>query len=297
MVSGQAYRIFSFGYTLPEIPAELVYFAKGLWRNFLGAGVLFGLAGVITSFRKRPAVAAGMLLSFLFTIIFYVNYRVADKDTMFLPAYLCWAVFLFEGLLAAEQWMRSILHDLTSTRARSLVVMLLFLVFLPAPFLNWQWVDMHEADSFSIYARQVFSSADQDAVVIAPWSHAVVLEYYQIVLHHRADIKIVNSSRVNVARYYQQWVKGYPHGEILQTISGENAALIRETCVQGQSLPWNMMRTLPASSITFQKMSTSGWQRKSRRCCRGISWEETDPYIMHAQTGWLSSREPACLFF
>jgi hypothetical protein len=107
-------------------------------------------------------------------------------------------------------------------------VLVFFLIFLPSPILNWRWVDMQDADAFSKYAETVLSTSAPNALVIAPWSQAVVLEYFQIVEGKRPDIEVVNSSRVNVAIYYDLWSRGYPRGEILRAIAEKNARLIDE---------------------------------------------------------------------
>jgi len=102
-VSGKAYAFFAFAYTWQEIPAELLRFASYLWRNYLGIGVILGIAGIVWLWRKSPAWTMGLLLMFVANALFYVNYRVMDKDTMFLPAYLAWAVFLAGGFVALEK--------------------------------------------------------------------------------------------------------------------------------------------------------------------------------------------------
>jgi len=228
MMSGQAYRFFSFSYTLQELPLEIIRFGSFLFRNFMGVGVLIGLIGLINGFRKNLTFFVGIFMSFLATVVFYINYRVMDKDTMFLAAYLFWAIFLVEGFQFIENWFLMRISFNTSNKFRPIVVLLLFLIFLPTPLLNWKWVDMHDADSYSRYAHAILSTTEPNAMVIAPWSQAVVLEYFQIVDGQRPDIKIVNSSRMNVAIYYELWSKGFKREEIFRGIAENNIALIDE---------------------------------------------------------------------
>lgn len=228
MMSGQAYRFFSFGYALPELPSEILRFGSFLSRSFVGVGVPLGVFGLVRGLRRDLDVFVGLLVSFLATAIFYVNYRVADKDTMFLAAYLLWAVFLLEGFLYVEHWLRTRGASEIWAKARFVPVLVFFLVFLPAPILNWRWVDMHDANAFSRYARTVLSASEPNALVIAPWSQAVVLEYFQVVEGQRPDIKVVNSSRMNVAIYYELWSRGYGREEILRIIAEKGVALIND---------------------------------------------------------------------
>ncbi len=42
---------------------------------------------------------------FVLSAGFYINYRVMDKDTMYLPAYLVWAIWVGIGYQVALDWL------------------------------------------------------------------------------------------------------------------------------------------------------------------------------------------------
>jgi hypothetical protein len=44
---------------------------------------------------------------FLANATFYINYRVIDKATMYLPAYLIWALWLAVGYQTLLDWVRT----------------------------------------------------------------------------------------------------------------------------------------------------------------------------------------------
>ena len=87
---------------------------------------------------------------------------------------------------------------------------------------------MRKADSYSKYAEEIFFDAEKGAVIIAPWSQAVVLEYFQIVNGKRPDLKIINSSRINVATYYELWSQGWNRDSIFRQMTERNDSMIRE---------------------------------------------------------------------
>jgi hypothetical protein len=172
----------------------------------------------------------GLLLAFLACAFFYINYRVLDKDTMFLPAYEVWAIFIAAGFVAGRnliEWMinTALLKPWARRMAGSLPA--LFVVLGLA--LNWRWVDMSKADGYTLFARGMISGAAADSVIIAPWSSAVVLEYYQVVEGQRPDLHIINRSRVAVARYYELWKQGLSRPEILETIYSEEVDFIDQS--------------------------------------------------------------------
>ena len=227
MISGEAYAFFAFAYTWVEIPGELIRFIIFLWRNYFGIGVIVGVIGIVWLWRKDLAGSIGLLFVFFANVIFYANYRVIDKDTMFLPAYAMWAVFIAGGLTAIYNFIdQSTRQYLNGFWLMKLVkIFYVGLVFLGLG-LNWRWVDMSKVDNYSMFAEEMMALAVPQSVVIAPWSSAVVLEYYQVIEGQRPDLLIVNSSRLSVARYYELWQQGLSHEKIMKKIDAEKVDFI-----------------------------------------------------------------------
>jgi hypothetical protein len=63
-------------------------------------------------------------------------------------------------------------------------------------------------------------------MIIASWSSAVVLEYYQVVEGQRPDLVIFNRSRWRTAKYYEFWRQGMARNTILSQIDSEEVGLI-----------------------------------------------------------------------
>ena len=229
MVSGQAYSFFVFGYSWNEVPAELLRFASYLWRNYLGIGVILGLTGIPWLWRKSPSWVIGLLLAFAANVVFFANYRVMDKDTMFLPAYMIWAVFVAGGFAAVNALLkrhqtRGLFDVWTGRMVRALPVLFVLL----AVGLNWRWVDMSQSNGYALFAGDMMSETSPDSMIIASWSSAVVLEYYQVVEGQRPDLVIFNRSRFRAARYYELWRQGVARNTILAKIDSEEVDLINQ---------------------------------------------------------------------
>ncbi|MBI9045473.1 MAG: DUF2723 domain-containing protein [Anaerolineaceae bacterium] len=203
MISGEAYQFYTFAYSLKQIPGEIMKFLGFLWRNFFGVGIFFGLAGLFHLWKKDRHMLAGLFLVFLANAAFFINYAVFDKDTMFLPAYLIWAIFCAYGLLAIHDWLEEWMQTAGLPRfVKTSFLIMLVLTNILALGLNWKWLDMSEHTVAADFAQEVLLNASEDATVIASWSPAVVLEYYQLVEGQRPDLNIINRSRYNVANYY-----------------------------------------------------------------------------------------------
>ena len=203
MISGEAYQFYTFAYSLRQIPQEIFRFLGYLWRNFFGVGFFFGLLGIYQLWKTNKHILTGFFLVFIANAFFFINYAVYDKDTMFLPAYLAWAIFCAYGMLMIYKWLEDWVRLAGMPRfVKTSFLIMLVLVNVLAVGLNWKWLDMSEHTVAADFAQEVLLNASEDATVIASWSPAVVLEYYQLVEGQRKDLNILNRSRFNVANYY-----------------------------------------------------------------------------------------------
>ena len=234
MVSGQAYRFFAFAYPLAEIPSEILRFFTYLWRNFLGVGVILGIVGIYPLFKMNRRLFLALIFLFLGNAIFYINYRVVDKDTMFLPAYLICTVFIAAGLVHLYLMVKK---EITKKRlfpqAEFLFSSIICVIIVLAVVLNWRWVDLSKTSGPQIFAQEVMQTSADHAFIMVQWSPAVILEYYQIVEGKRTDLTIYNRSRSQVAEYYHLWQEGLQPNQILDRIEDNELDLVRQTIAKG----------------------------------------------------------------
>jgi len=104
LVSGQTFSGQMLAYGGGGAVLQAGHFGAQLWRAFVAIGVGPGLLGVAVLWRTRRPVNGLLLLIFLIHSGFYVNYAVGDKDTMFLPSYLIWALWVGVGYEWLLQW-------------------------------------------------------------------------------------------------------------------------------------------------------------------------------------------------
>lgn len=238
MVSGQAYRIFSFGYDGPGYAAEVLRFAGLLWRNFTGLGVVLGLIGLGGGLRRRDPLTLGAGFIFAGFALFFSGYAVADKETMFLPALAIWALWIGEGVRAAAstlaRWGKMLPADprLLPGLLQGAIVGTGILALA----LRWGQVDLRGVRQAEIYGRQILASAPPQAMVIGSWSSAVVLEYLQKVEQLRPDVEVFNRSRYEVAQYYLAWSQGMAHETIMAGLLASEASLVEQGLSQGRAV-------------------------------------------------------------
>jgi hypothetical protein len=103
-VSGKVFANVMMAYTTPELIREVGHFGAELVRAFMVIGIGPGLAGIVVAWRRSRALGGLLVLVFVISAGFYINYRVVDKDTMFLPAYLIWALWVGLGYQWLIDW-------------------------------------------------------------------------------------------------------------------------------------------------------------------------------------------------
>jgi len=192
LVSGKAFVSVMAGYTAGELVSQFGHFLAELVRAFVGVGISPALVGFVALRRRSTPLAEALALAAIATACFYVTYRVIDKDTMYLPVYLVWALFLAEGYRALDDWLaaegpsRLIGVVRWAMRALALGAVVFALAW------NGPLVDL--SDDRSTYNRglAVLSRAAPDALVIGWWSTVPVVEYLQLVEGRRPDIEALN---------------------------------------------------------------------------------------------------------
>lgn len=189
LVSGKSFAGQMFGYRLPELWPEVVAFGRELWAAFFAVGIAPGLLGAARLLRRDRRLGALLLLAFLANAVFYVNYRVVDKATMFLPAYVVWAIWLGVGYQTLVAWLdESGSHAL----ARKLVYGVASGAVLLALAWNWSRVDLSHDWSTRRQSEAILQEVEENALIFGWWETAPGLQYLQLVEGQRPDVTIVN---------------------------------------------------------------------------------------------------------
>jgi 4-amino-4-deoxy-L-arabinose transferase-like glycosyltransferase len=189
LVSGKSFAGQMFGYRLAELGPEIGGFVAQLWLAFFAVGVGPGLWGLIVALRRDRRLSVLLLLFFLANAIFYVNYRVVDKASMYLPAYLVWALWLGIGY----QSILDLFHEAAGWRRW---VWLPRLVMAGAVLLavawNWSRVDLSDDWSTREQSEAILQEARPNAIIFGWWDTVPALQYLQLVEGQRPDVTLIN---------------------------------------------------------------------------------------------------------
>ncbi|OGO26217.1 MAG: hypothetical protein A2136_10645 [Chloroflexi bacterium RBG_16_54_11] len=171
---------------------EIQIYLTQLVHAFFDFGIGPGLLGMILLFRRKWREGGLLALMFLFNAGFYINYQVLDKDTMYLPTYLIWTLWLAYGLHELLEWIKQI--DSVHIRARRLRIssILIITIVLFSMVWNWRLVDLSRDWSTRVLGEAILQKAERGAIVYGWWDTVPVIQYLQLVEGMRPDVKAIN---------------------------------------------------------------------------------------------------------
>lgn len=194
LVTGRAFAGQMLAYHGIELWREVVVYSQQLWRAFFAVGIGPGLLGLIVLLRRDWRLGGLLLMMFAGSAAFYIDYRVIDKETMFLPTYVIWALWLGMGYQWLLDSLRGREHEARTTWpwGRWLAQGVMLSVVLVA--LGWNWRLVNLSDDWSTRQRgeAILHQAQPNAIIFGWWDTVPVIEYLQLVEGQRPDVQAIN---------------------------------------------------------------------------------------------------------
>lgn len=189
LVSGRQFAGQMLGYDAAGWMREAAWFGGQLFRSFFAVGVGPGLVGLVVLLRRDRWLGLALLLMFALSAGFYIGYRVVDKQTMFLPAYLVWAIWAGVGY----QWILDWIGQGSRAQVETLVVRGMLAAAAVAA-LAWNWPLADRSDDWSARERgeAILEAAEPGALVLGWWESVPLVEYHQLIEGRRPDIDAIN---------------------------------------------------------------------------------------------------------
>jgi hypothetical protein len=192
LLTGRAFAGQMFGYQGAALWGEARSFLAQLGQAFFAVGIGPGLLGLAVLVRRDRRQAALLLLMFLLTAAFYVDYRVVDKDTMYLPAYLVWALWVGLGNQALLNWVMTASPGGAGPRNHAVLAGLMTGAVVLAVGWNWRLVDLSQDWSARTRGEAILRQVEPNAIYFGWWDSAPVVQYLQLVEGRRPDVLVVN---------------------------------------------------------------------------------------------------------
>jgi hypothetical protein len=209
LVSARVFTGQMFAYTGIPLLTEFREFSILLAQSFFVFGIAPGFLGMYSILRNNWRQGVTLFLLFSFNAIFYIDYRVIDKDTMFLPTFLIWALWLGLGYQYLFTWLKDTLEGarfrkwgLILIRGSVIGAVVIALIW------NWRITDLSEDYSARERAESTLALVENNALIFGWWDTVPVIQYLQLVEGQRPDVTAINRFLI-------------PYGEMLLAIQHE----------------------------------------------------------------------------
>jgi len=192
LVSGRAFAAQMFAYRGADLWREVGHFGVQLWQAFFAIGIGPGLLGMLVLLKRDWRLGGMLVWMFVCSAGFYIDYRVLDKNTMFLPAFVLWALWLGVGYQQLVHWLRQAGDGLTWRWGVRFVRGLLVGFVLLAVAWNWRLVDQSDDWSARRRGERILGLAEPQALILGWWDTVPVIQYLQLVEGQRPDVQAIN---------------------------------------------------------------------------------------------------------
>ncbi len=206
LISGRAFQAQMAGYRWENLWPQAAGFGMNLGRAFLLIGIGPGIAGFLWLLRHRWKWGSATLWMFLAHAAFYISYRVGDKDTMYLPDYLIWALWMGVGCQWLLDWLANSPHPLEHRAGVWLARSILVGGVIVTIWWNWGLVDLSQDWSARQRGEMILAQCEPGALFFGFWDTVPVIQYLQLVEGQRTDVQAINRFLISPTDL-QLWIR------------------------------------------------------------------------------------------
>jgi len=200
-ISGKQYQVWLFA-SGEAAKKQLVHFIDTLPGEFY-ITILLSVVGIFTSFKYARRFFVFLLVTFLFTVLYSINYDINDIDSYFILAYICLSFFAVFGMLGLFQLKKNNLRILISVSALAILVEFYF---------NFNNVNQGDVYTYEDYTRAILNSVPENGIIFSyQWDYFVSASYYfRYVENYRNDVVLVDKEILRRSWYYDELNHVYP---------------------------------------------------------------------------------------
>ncbi len=201
---GKQYQVWLFS-SFDAAGKQFNYFVTNYASEFSYAGLLLILPGIFYSFKLNKHIARFLLVTFLFTVLYSINYDINDIDSYFLLAYIVSGVWATFGIAF-------ILTRLKNIKREFILAGLAVVILLNAG-INFTKSDQSDVYIYEDYTKAVMNSVEDDAIIIGyQWDYWLSASYYyQNVEGVKPNITVIDKELLRRSWYYDQLKNASPN--------------------------------------------------------------------------------------
>jgi hypothetical protein len=209
-ISGKQYQVWLFS-SMEAAKKQFIYFIEALPLEFHFT-LIIAVVGLFTSFIRAKKLFLFLIITFLGTVLYSINYDIHDIDSYFLLAFIMIAFFSAFGAVKLLT-MKGI--------SEKVVILILGIVLAIQLYFNFNKVNQNNVYTFEDYTKALVGSVSEQGIILSyQWDFFVSESYYyQFVENYRTDVKIIDKELLRRSWYYNQ-LNNYDHS-LLKGIKNE----------------------------------------------------------------------------
>ena len=194
-VSGKQYQVWLFS-SFDSAGKQFSHFWSILPFEFF-VGLLLALIGLFVSLFKSRTLGWFILITFLFTLFYSINYDIHDIDSYFLLAFVMVAFFAAFGALKILE-MKSI--------PKNYGVIGLSIALAIQLFFNFKEVNQSNVYTYEDYTKAALNTVPKNSIIFSyQWDYFISASYYyQFVEDYRRDVTVIDKELLRRSWYYKQ---------------------------------------------------------------------------------------------
>ena len=202
-ITGKQYQVWLFSSTAAA-KKNLIYFFESLPGQFSISLVLSAI-GIISSYFYAKRFFWFLLISFLFTVLYSINYEIHDIDSYFLLAHISLSFFAVFGILILFKFLKK------NTLILPIIITLALLIVQLIT--NFNKTDQSNTFTYKDYTHAILNSVTEKSLIFSyQWDFFVSASYYfQFVEGFRNDVTVVDKELLRRSWYFDQLNRNYPY--------------------------------------------------------------------------------------
>jgi len=203
-ISGKQYQVWLFSST-DAAKRQFVYFFNSLPKE-LNISLFVAAVGLFTSYFYAKKFFVFLIIAFVSTILYSINYDIVDIDSYFLLAFISLSMFAVFGVI-------KLVEMLHFKKLNFIVPVSVIIIFIAIEmFSNYKEVNQSGTYTFEDYTKALVGSAEPNSIIFSyQWDYFISPAYYfQFVENYRKDVTIVDKELLRRSWYYNQLNRNFP---------------------------------------------------------------------------------------
>ncbi|MEG8946344.1 protein O-mannosyl-transferase family [Rosettibacter firmus] len=208
--TGKQYQVWLFS-SFDSAKKQLSYYIQNLPDEFAYVGLVLIFLGLYEFFLSNKKLFYVYLITFLFALLYTINYDIVDIDSYFLLTYIILISIAAYGIKFIFEKLNNINY--------SIVISVVFIIILFVK--NYSKVNQSDVYTFEDYTRSILNSVGKNSIILTyQWDYFVSPSYYfQYVENERKDVVVIDKELLRRSWYYNQIERNNP--DVLKNLKSD----------------------------------------------------------------------------